>query len=192
MMTVTTGAVGRVRDRVARSGTARPPATPVRRHVWRRSVTRSSRALALATALALALAACGPTGEPRIEVGRAQASVPIAGASQVVVDIHNRGDGDDRLIGAETDAALDTELHLTEIADSRATMATIAEVDVPAGERVRFRPGGLHLMLVLPDETVVAGGTFDLHLRFERSDDVVVPVEVVDLLDLVESSDGDG
>lgn len=158
------------------------------------TVARSRRRAALVRLLGLALAllvavGCGPTGEPRIEVGRAQASVPIAGASQVVVDIHNRGDGDDRLIAAETDAALDTELHLTEITDSRATMTIIDEIDVPAGDQVRFRPGGLHLMLVLPDETVVAGGTFDLHLRFDRSDPVTVPVEVVDLLDLVESAD---
>ena len=159
------------------------------------AATAATRPASLTAVVVLVLgvllaAGCGPAGEPRIEVGRAQASVPIAGASQVVVDIHNRGDGDDRLIAAETEAALDTELHLTEIADGRATMATIEEIDVPAGERVRFRPGGLHLMLVLPDETVVAGGTFDLHLRFEDSDPVTVPVEVVDLLDLVESSDG--
>jgi periplasmic copper chaperone A len=112
----------------------------------------------------------------------------VAGSSQVVVAVTNEGDGDDRLVDAETPAALDVEVHLTEIDDGRATMAVLDEVELPAGETVRFRPGGLHLMLVVPDESVAVGGTFDLTLRFERSDAVTVPVEVVDLLDLTEGA----
>jgi periplasmic copper chaperone A len=110
----------------------------------------------------------------------------VAGSSQVVVAVTNEGDGDDRLVGAETPAALGVEVHLTELDGGRATMAVLDEVELPAGEKVRFRPGGLHLMLVVPDESVAVGGTFELTLRFERSDAVTVPVEVVDLLDLTE------
>jgi periplasmic copper chaperone A len=110
----------------------------------------------------------------------------VAGSSQIVVAISNEGDGDDRLVDAETPAALDVEVHLTEIDGGRATMAVLDEVELPAGETVRFRPGGLHLMLVVPDGSVAVGGTFELTLRFERSDAVTVPVEVVDLLDLTE------
>jgi periplasmic copper chaperone A len=115
----------------------------------------------------------------------------VAGSSQIVVAITNEGDGDDRLVGAETPAALDVEVHLTELADGRATMAVLDEVELPAGETVRFRPGALHLMLVVPDETVAVGGTFELTLRFDRSDEVTVPVEVVDLLDLTEGDDAE-
>lgn len=165
-----------------------PPLHPRRRRTLRPATILLLAALSAVAAL---LGGCGPGGEPDLVVGRAQASVPIAGASQVVVDLTNRGDGDDRLVGAETDVALDVELHLTEIADGRATMTTLQEIDVPAGERIRFRPGALHLMLVLPDETVVAGGTFELRLSFARSEDLTIPVEVVDLLDLVESADAE-
>jgi periplasmic copper chaperone A len=119
----------------------------------------------------------------------AQAAPPVAGSSQIVVAITNEGDGDDRLVGAETPAALDVEVHLSEIEDGRATMALLEEVELPAGETVRFRPGALHLMLVVPDDSVVVGGTFELTLRFDRSDEVTVPVEVVDLLDLSEGDD---
>jgi periplasmic copper chaperone A len=89
-------------------------------------------------------------------------------------------------VAAETPAAVDVEVHLTEITDGRATMVVLDEVAIPAGETVRFRPGSLHLMLVVPDETVAVGGTFDLTLRFDRSGEITVPVEVVDLLDLTE------
>jgi len=141
----------------------------------------------IAALLALALTACGG-GQPDIRVGRAQADVPVAGASQIVVEITNEGDGGDELVGADTPSALGVELHLTEIVDGQALMTELESIEIRAGETVRFRPGELHLMLVVPDETVVLGGTFDLTLHFERSGDVTIEVEVVDVLDLT----GDG
>jgi periplasmic copper chaperone A len=144
------------------------------------------RPLLVVAVLAGVLVACGSGGDPDLDVAPGQAAEPVAGSSQIVLTVTNRGGGDDRLLNAETPAALDVEVHLTEIEDGRATMAVLDEVHIPAGETVRFRPGGLHLMLVVPDETVVEGGTFELTLRFDRSGEITVPVEVVDLLDLTE------
>jgi periplasmic copper chaperone A len=149
---------------------------------------RIRRPAALVAVLAVLLTACGGGGEPLIEVGPAQASRPIAGSSQVVVTINNDGDGDDELLGGETPAALAVELHRTVIEDGQASMVQLDGLEVPAGGSVRFQPGDLHLMLVVPDETVVPGGTFELTLRFDRSGEVTVPVEVVELLDLVEDT----
>jgi periplasmic copper chaperone A len=148
------------------------------------------RPLRVVAVLAGVLVACGSGGDPDLDVAPGQAAEPVAGSSQIVLTVTNRGDGDDRLLGAETPAALDVEVHLTEIEDGRATMAILDEVAIPAGETVRFRPGGLHLMLVVPDETVAEGGTFELTLRFDRSGEITVPVEVVDLLDLTEPGEG--
>ncbi len=146
------------------------------------------RALSLA-AVVVALAACGPTGDPDLRVvGDPRAATPVSGSSQVVLTIANDGDGPDELVGAETPAALGVEIHLTEIEEGRATMAEVGSADLPPGEQVRFRPGGLHLMLVLPDDTVVEGGTFDLTLDFDRSESITVPVEVVPLLDLADDA----
>jgi copper(I)-binding protein len=139
-------------------------------------------------ALVLLLTACGG-GEPDLDVGEAQAAEPVSGSSQIVLEIRNDGDGDDRLEEVTSPAAIGVEIHRTEIEDGRATMGELDGIDVPAGESVRFRPGDLHLMLVVPDETVRVGGTFDLTLSFDRSGDVTIPVEVVDLLDLAESED---
>jgi periplasmic copper chaperone A len=160
--------------------TREPTTVPLLRH---------ATLLVLTVAVAaLGLAGCGG-GEPDLHVGRAQASPPVAGSSQIVVTIENRGDGRDRLLGGETPAALAVELHQTIIEDGQAMMVELDDLEVPAGGQVRFRPGDLHLMLVVPDETVVVGGTFDLTLRFDRSGEVTVPVEVVELLDLVEDAD---
>jgi copper(I)-binding protein len=136
----------------------------------------------------LVVTGCGG-GEPDLRIGRAQASPPVAGSSQIVVTIENDGDGRDRLLGGDTPAALAVELHQTIIEDGQAMMVELDDLEVPAGGAVRFRPGDLHLMLVVPDETVVVGGTFDLTLRFDRTGEVTVPVEVVELLDLVEDAD---
>lgn len=145
------------------------------------------RGLALGALLG-ALAACGPGGTPELNVGTVQAAAPVAGSSQIVLAITNTGDGDDALTGVETDAAVAVELHETRIEDQRATMASLDEVPLPAGETVRFRPGGLHLMMVAPADEVVVGSTFDVTLEFDRSASITTAVEVRDLLDLAEES----
>jgi copper(I)-binding protein len=144
------------------------------------------------------LTACGAqdgpvplgAGTAELHVSDAQSSAAVAGASQLVLRIENRGDGDDRLLGADTDAALAIEIHRTTIdADGRASMRMLEDVLIPAGGSVAFRPGDLHLMLLVPDERVTVGGTFEITLRFERSAPVTRTVTVVDLLDLVEFTD---
>ena len=133
----------------------------------------------------LVLAACAG-GEPDLDVGAARAGVPAGGASQIVVEVANAGDGDDELVRASSPAAAAVELHRTEIDEGRATMTELDAVTIPAGETVAFRPGGLHLMMVLPDETVTEGGTFPLTLHFDRSGERTVEVEVVPIAELVD------
>ncbi|TVR26781.1 MAG: copper chaperone PCu(A)C [Nitriliruptor sp.] len=138
--------------------------------------------------LALLAGACGAAGTPELEVSAAQAAVPLAGSSQIVLTITNHGDGDDALVAVDTDAAVGIELHETRIADDRATMVSLEEVELPAGETVRFRPGGLHLMMIAPDDEVVLGATFELTLEFDRSEAITTTAEVRDLLDLAEDA----
>ncbi len=145
------------------------------------------RVLALLLPVVLLVVACAG-GEPDLEIGHARAAEPAGGSSQVVVAITNHGDGDDVLEGASTPAAAAVEIHLTEVDDGRAQMLELDELDIPAGETVRFRPGSLHLMLVLPDESVERGGTFPLVLHFDRSGEQSVEVEVVGYEDLVDDA----
>lgn len=150
-----------------------------------------SRSRSLCTALLAALlAACGGAdGTSQIEVvGPVQVAEPVAGSSQVALTLVNRGDGDDELVSVTTDAALAVEIHRTTIADGSATMETLEGLDLPAGEELEFRPGDLHLMLVVPDATVTIGGTVEFVLDLANSEDLVVEGEVVDLLDLAEDA----
>lgn len=155
---------------------------------------------ALLLAAALTLVGCSSDGDaglrsgtPDLRVSSAQASAPVAGASQLVLSIENRGDGDDRLVAVDSDAALAVEVHRTIVEDDgRAVMRLLEDVLLPASGTVDFRPGGLHLMLVVPDERVVVGGTFTIELRFARSAPIIVDVAVVDLLDLIDGDDRSG
>jgi len=148
-----------------------------------------------AVALSVLLLACGtseepPSGTPDLRFSAVQSSAPIAGASQLVLTVENVGDGDDRLLGASTEVALAVEVHRTEIEPSgRAVMRLLDSVALPAGSVTSFRPGGLHLMLIVPDSSVAVGGTFTLTLDFERSAPVTLEVEVVELLDLLDRID---
>jgi periplasmic copper chaperone A len=137
--------------------------------------------------LLLVAAACA-SGEPDLNIGDARAATPSGGSSQVLVELTNEGDGADTLVGVDSGAAAAVEIHRTEIEEGRASMVELDEVEIPAGETVQFRPGSLHLMLVAPDETVVEGGTFELVLRFERTGDVPLDVEVVPLADIVDDA----
>lgn len=151
----------------------------------RRRTTALPAALAM---LVVVVAGCGMSGTPALEVSQAQAAVPLAGSSQIVLTITNTGDGDDTLVAVDTDAAVGIELHETRIEDDRATMVSLDEVPLPAGETVRFRPGELHLMMIAPGEEVELGSTFDLTLLFDRSDPITTTAEVRDLLDLAEDA----
>lgn len=174
-----------------RPGAARSRAGRRRARVAAAAVVLAVAAIATAVALRDDRAA-PPAGTPDLVVGPAQASVPVAGTSQLVLTVTNRGDGDDALVAASTDVALGVESHLTEITDGIATMRRVETVPLPADGTVRFRPGELHLMLIVPEPTLVAGSTFELTLTFARSPAVTVPVTVVDLLDLVEGADAGG
>lgn len=133
----------------------------------------------LLVALAVFATACGSGAEPWLSVTPAEAAIPAAGASQVVLAIRNDGDGPDELVGASTPAALGVELHLTEVVERETLMRELESIRIPAGQVLRFQPGDLHLMLVVPDESVVEGASFDLTLEFARSAPVTIPVEVV-------------
>ena len=166
-----------------------PPAGSWLRRGWLPSevMPLPSRTSSVSAALVAALLAACSGGTPQVEVvGPVQVAAPVAGSSQVALTLVNRGHGDDQLVSVSTDAALDVEIHRTTVADGTATMETLEGLPIAAGEELVFRPGAAHLMLVVPDETVREGGTIQLVLDLERSDDLVVEGQVVDLLDLVE------
>ncbi|MDA2814379.1 copper chaperone PCu(A)C [Nocardiopsis sp. RSe5-2] len=145
----------------------------------RRVLTLSCAAGALALAAVTGCAA----QEPQIETSDATVRVPLTpDVTSAYVTIENTGGADDTLIGADTAAADEVQMHENVQKDDGTTgMEERDEIPVKAGETVSFEPGKLHLMLMDPDE-LKAGETVALELRFEKSGTVEVNAEVEDVM----------
>ena len=99
--------------------------------------------------------------------------------SAVYLVIDTSTDQGDGLIGASSDAANMTEIHLSKMdADGTMTMERQDLIGIPAGETVALEPGGLHVMLMNLVNDLNVGDKFDLTLEFQRAGDIVVEVEV--------------
>ena len=132
----------------------------------------------LASALLL-LASCGQNGAPDIQPGNAWAR-PTRGDAPgaVYVAINNKGSADDRLIGVVTDRAGMAMVHQTELVDGVAQMRMAGEINIPAGQRIEMVPGGTHIMLQGLRAPLKTGDSFGLVLKFRKSGDKTVMVDV--------------
>lgn len=92
--------------------------------------------------------------------------------------IRNAGTQPDRLLSASTPVARVVELH-THIREGEVMrMRPVTDIPLPAGETVRLRPGGLHVMLIGLNEPLRQGAEVPLTLRFERAGEVRVMLAV--------------
>ncbi|MBO9670540.1 MAG: copper chaperone PCu(A)C [Sphingobium sp.] len=74
----------------------------------------------------------------------------------------------------ETDAAVRLEMHESMTHDGMASMAPIDTVDVPAGSKVEFKPGGRHIMLWQVNQQAIAAGKVEFKLTFSNGDRLLV------------------
>jgi len=92
--------------------------------------------------------------------------------------LKNLGPRDRRLVHAASPAYARVEIHVSRVADGVATMQPLAQVTVPAGETVRFAPGGLHLMLMRPQRDLKVGDRVALTLRFDDGTEIAATATV--------------
>jgi periplasmic copper chaperone A len=107
-----------------------------------------------------------------LEIVHPWAAATIAHAEDCVVymTIENHGAAADRLIGATSPLAERVEVHDTD--------ARRKAIDLPAGAVIKLRPTGSHLMLLGLKERLVEYGSFHMTLKFERTGDVDIDVQV--------------
>lgn len=144
--------------------------------------------------LALALAvmgpvACGPAQEqaPAAPEGPEGISVtdgrlmlpPVAGnPAAVYFNVENTGSENRMIRAASVQGAQNAILHQMGTWNNQPSMDEIFQIGVPAGETLRFEPGGLHVMAEGLVDTVVAGGTAEVTLTFVGGDKISFPAEV--------------
>lgn len=156
----------------------------------RRSLFVTSVTL-LAVAVAASLVGCsrddgGPaevgtaSGGRAVQVYNARISPSPAddGSASGYFTVRNTGDHPDRLIEATVEGAGSTMMHRSVVRDGRSTMEMESSVPVPAKGRLRFEPGGRHLMITgLPKDRSI-GDHVGLRLDFERAGTIRVQVEL--------------
>jgi hypothetical protein len=135
--------------------------------------------IAVVLGLALGLGSLARAGDLAVVDAWARATPPGAGVAAAYLTIDNAGGGADRLLGASSDAAGRVEVHETRRDGEVMRMRKAEPLDIPAGERVVFGPGGLHVMLMELKEPLHQGDTLSLTLRFEHAGEVRVQASIL-------------
>lgn len=85
----------------------------------------------------------------------------------------------DKLVSARADVSKSVELHTMVMDGDVMRMREIGVIDVPAGQTVELRPGGLHVMFMGLNKPLKNGDSFPLTLRFEKAGEVKVDMKVM-------------
>lgn len=147
--------------------------------------TRRRRATTMTVALAgllqmLPLPATA-TGDLMVHEPWSRPLPPTARNGAAYMVIHNHGNEPDRLVGGTTDIAETVEVHTHIMQDDLMKMVRLVDgAEIPAGEKVVFKPHDLHVMLMGLTRPLVAGEQYQLTLTFERGGDQEVTVVVED------------
>jgi copper(I)-binding protein len=108
----------------------------------------------------------------------ARPTPPGARVGGAYFTLENRGRGGDRLVRVDSPVAGSVELHSMAMEGNLMKMRQLTGLDVPAGAKIAFSPGGYHVMLVDLKQPLVAGQAFPLRLTFERAGTIEVSAQV--------------
>ena len=112
-----------------------------------------------------------------IENAWTRATPPGAKIAAGYMTIRNGSATPERLVGASSPAAR-VETHVTLKDGDISRMRPVKGYDIPANGVFELRPGGAHLMLVDLKAPLKEGDRVPLVLRFQRSGEVKVELEV--------------
>ena len=93
--------------------------------------------------------------------------------------VENDTDTDDAVRSVSSDVATDLSIHESSIEGGTATMTPRDSVPVPAGSRVTFAPGGLHVMLEGLTRPLALGDTFPVTVHLDAAGAIEATAEVV-------------
>lgn|SRR5215471_5757888 len=79
---------------------------------------------------------------------------PTVAVHAAYMTIVNRSNEDQSIVSAESPDYQRVELHASSVKNGVNEMRDLAQVAIPANNRVAFEPGGLHLMLIGPKQVV--------------------------------------
>ncbi|KPQ31085.1 MULTISPECIES: copper chaperone PCu(A)C [unclassified Halomonas] len=134
----------------------------------------------VASGMAVLFLAAGSAFAQDVQVTDARVSLlpgeqPGAGYFQ----LYNAGDEAVVLVGAESDAFENVELHVSSERNDMAHMHAVEEIEVAAGEHFEFVPKGHHLMLIGRKDALEVGDEVEVLLEFSDEQRLPVTFDVV-------------
>jgi len=137
------------------------------------------RTLLASAALLLALCAAVPAiAQTAPKVEGAWARPTVAGQAGGGGFLKITSATADRLVSASAPISKSVELHTMQMDGDVMRMREIPAIELPAGQTVELKPGGLHVMFIGLTQTLDNGASFPLTLRFEKAGEVKVEVQV--------------
>ncbi|MGD2139148.1 MAG: copper chaperone PCu(A)C [Burkholderiales bacterium] len=127
----------------------------------------------------------GPAFAAGVDVSDAWTRATAPGQTVAGVYFDLKSVRDAKLVGVQTSMTDKAEIHIMSMDDGVMRMRPVASIDLPAGETVKFKPGGYHVMLFDLKKPLEAGGQMALALLVEDAKGevsrVIVTVEVRNL-----------
>lgn len=152
--------------------------------LFARALLASTLLLAPATAL-LAQDAAPPAateialGEIAIAGAFTRATLPNAPVAGGFLTITNHGAAPDRLVAASASIAKETQIHEMAMEGDVMKMRQLVEgIAIAPGETITLAPGGLHIMFMGLNTTLVEGETVPVTLTFEAAGTVTIDMTV--------------
>ena len=135
-------------------------------------------AIALTLGAVIAFSMTVRAGSLEIDHAYAPVSIGAGKTGAVYFMIVNETETPDRLISAATPAARKAEIHNHLMQDGIMKMRKVDDLEIDAGGRVMFKPGGYHVMLFGLTEPLKEGGSIELELTFEKAGSMKLQVPV--------------
>jgi copper(I)-binding protein len=135
-------------------------------------------AAALTLCVASAYAHEYSAGALRIVHPHARPTAPSQSIGGGYLKLLTTGPGADRLVSASTPVAQSVQLHTMRMEGDVMRMREVESIEIPPGQTVELKSGGMHLMLIGLKAPLVAGQRFSLKLGFEKAGEVTVDVTV--------------
>jgi periplasmic copper chaperone A len=128
--------------------------------------------------IAGALALCAGTAAAQVKVEGAWARPTVPGQQGGGGYLTLISPVADRLLGGSTPAAQRFEVHTMAMKGDVMEMREVEGVDLPAGRKVEFKPGGLHVMFIGLKEPLKVGTKVPVTLRFQKGGELKIEFDV--------------
>jgi periplasmic copper chaperone A len=132
-----------------------------------KGTTMLPKSIFFVTCLLIAGGAMGQTGQIEIKTPWARATPGHAENGTAYLTIVSPTA--DRLVAVSSPVAKKVELHTMSMQGDVMKMRPLAAIDIPAGQPVTLRPGGMHIMLLGLTQPLREGQSFPLTLSFDHA-----------------------